>query len=55
MVNRHINGTGKGPQVSQTLTPIENQIPDLVNPITSYGDETISMPVTNVEFGDISS
>lgn len=55
MVNRHVNGTGGGPQISQTLTPIENQILDLVNPITIDGDETISMPVTNFEFGDISS
>lgn len=55
MVNRHVNDTGGGPQISQTLTPIENQILDLVNPITIDGDETISMPVTNFEFGDISS
>lgn len=54
MVNRHVCGTGRGPQVSQTLTPIENQILNLVNPIKIYGDETISMPVTNFEFGDIS-
>eukprot|EP00102_Acyrthosiphon_pisum_P026237 XP_016663447.1 PREDICTED: uncharacterized protein LOC107884895 [Acyrthosiphon pisum] len=54
MVNRHVSSTGGGPQISQTLTPIENQILDLVNPITIDGDETISMPVTNFEFGDIS-
>ncbi|CAI6367430.1 unnamed protein product [Macrosiphum euphorbiae] len=54
MLNRHVNGTGGGPQISQTLTPIENQILDLVNPITIDGDETISMPVTNFEYGDIS-
>jgi len=53
MVNRHVNGAGGGPQVTQTLTPIENQILDLANPITIYGDEVISMPVTNFEFGDI--
>lgn len=55
MGNRHLNGTGGGPQVSQILTPIENQILDLVNPITIYGDETISIPVTNFGFDDISS
>jgi len=53
MVNRHLKGMGGGPQILATLTPIEKQILDLVNPITIDGDENISTPVSTFEFDNI--